>query len=224
MPGFRVNGLNGSFGGAEKAGGTAGPPATREYHYTYTWQVLELMGDYEYLTVTTIKDITLPTFTVNVENAQGASLDYKYAKSVTYEDVKVSFYDSVGLLNKIRQWRETVWTPQTGIKTANDYKKRSRINVFTPEWGADKQQNFILYGSWPSVIRHGELTYTNSDVKLVEVTITYDWAEEQPTNFTTANVGGGTGGGGTGGGTGGDGGGLGGSVGGGGGGGGGGGF
>lgn len=180
MPGFSVNGRFGRFGGAEKGGGTAGPPATREYHYTYTWQVLELLGDFEYLMITTIKDVTLPTFTVNVENQQGASLEYKFAKSVTYDDVKVSFYDTVGLLNKLREWRQTVWTPQEGLKVANDYKKRSRINVFTPEWVQEKQQNFTLYGSWPSVIRHGELTYTNSDVKIVEVTITYDWAEEEP--------------------------------------------
>jgi len=33
-----------------------------------------------------------------------------------------------------------------------------------------------LVGSWPSVIRHGDLTYTSSDVKIVEVTLTYDFA------------------------------------------------
>lgn len=180
MPGFRVNGVDGTFGGAEKQAATAGPPATREYHYSYTWQVLELVGDYEYMMITTIKDITLPTFTVTIESQQGASLEYKFAKSVSYDDVKVTFYDTVGLLSKIRDWRKTVWTPQEGLKVANDYKKRSRINVFTPEWSSNKQQNFILYGSWPSVIRHGQLTYTQSDVKLVEVTIAYDWAEEQP--------------------------------------------
>jgi hypothetical protein len=176
MPGFRVNG---DFGGAEKNAGTAGPPSTREYFYSYTWQVLELLGDFEYLMITTIKDATLPTFTVNQENQQGASLDYKFAKSVTYDDVKISFYDTVGLLDKLKTWRRSVWTSQDGIKTASEYKKRSRINVYTPEWKINKQQSFVLYGSWPSVIRHGQLTYTNSDVKIVEVTITYDWAEEQ---------------------------------------------
>ncbi len=35
---------------------------------------------------------------------------------------------------------------------------------------------YDLVGSWPSVIRHGDLTYTSSDVKIVEVTLTYDFA------------------------------------------------
>lgn len=178
MPGFRVNGVSGTFGGEEKSAATAGPPATREYHYSYTWQVLELVGNYEYMMITTIRDISLPTFRVTTETQQGASLEYKFAKNVSYEDVKVTFYDTVGLLEKVKEWRKTVWTPQEGLKVANDYKKRSRINVFTPEWNQNDSQNFTLHGSWPSVIRHGELTYTKSDVKIVEVTITYDWAEE----------------------------------------------
>ena len=36
--------------------------------------------------------------------------------------------------------------------------------------------NWFLYNSWPSQIRSGELTYTNSDIKIVEVTVAYDWA------------------------------------------------
>ena len=114
MPGFRVSGISGTFGGAEKQAATAGPPSTRDYHYSYTWQVLELVGNYEYLLVTTIKDTTLPTFTVTTETAQGASLEYKFAKSVSYDDVKVTFYDTVGLLAKMKEWRESVWTPQQG--------------------------------------------------------------------------------------------------------------
>ena len=39
-------------------------------------------------------------------------------------------------------------------------------------------QEYRLINSWPSVIKYGELTYTTSDIKKVEVTLTYDWAEE----------------------------------------------
>jgi len=179
MPGFRVNGYSGTFGGAEKSATTAGPPATREYYYSYTWQIVELVGNFEYLMITSVKDVTLPTFTVATENVQGASLDYKYAKSVSYDDVKVTFYDTEGLLPILKAWKESVWTPDQGLKVANEYKKTSKINAFTPQWDKDTTQSFTLIGSWPSLIRHGELTYTNSDVKVVQVTITYDWAEEE---------------------------------------------
>jgi len=170
MPGFQVNGLGGI------AGGTPGPQSTREYLYSYTWEVLEVVGNFDNLVVTSVKDITLPTFSVGVENYQGASLEYKFAKSVSYEDIKITFYDSQGLLPTFKEWRESVWTSGDGLKPADEYKKNSRINCFDSTWQLD--QTYQLIGSWPSTIRYGDLTYTKSDVKIVEITITYDWAEE----------------------------------------------
>ena len=170
MPGFQVNNIGGV------SGGSRGPEATREYLYSYTWEILEVVGKFDNLVVTSVRDVTLPTFSVSVENHQGASLEYKYAKSVSYEDIKISFYDTDGLLPTFKEWRESVWTSADGLKTADEYKKNTRINSFDSTWNL--QQSFYLHGSWPSLIRYGDLTYTKSDVKIVEITITYDWAEE----------------------------------------------
>lgn len=189
MPGFIVRaGVDGQFGGQGQA--WAGQ-STREYIYNYTWQIIGLFesrvsaaGPESALIYA--KEATLPTFTVGVETNQGASLEYKFAKNVKWDDVKVTFYDNVGLLQILREWRRTVWTSQQGLRTPEEYKKISQLDVLTPDWDANNATTWKLYGSWPSTIRHGDLTYTGSDVKIVEVTVTYDFADE--TGQTPQNV------------------------------------
>jgi len=180
MPGFAVRGIDGQFGG--RAAG-AGPPATQEYYLTYTWVIDQMIGNFDSLLINA-KDITLPTFSVGIEVNQGASLEYKFAKNVSYDDVKVTFYDAIGLITILKEWRKSVWTPDDGLKTASSYKKDSILTVHTPQWSEDNKVIWELTGSWPSVIRHGELTYTSSDVKIVEVTITYDYAESDDISAT----------------------------------------
>jgi len=147
-----------------------------DYYYTYTWQIFQLGGQlisdgdaYIHL-----KDTTLPTFTAQQDSYVASSLEYKWAKSVTWDDIKVSWYDTLGLGHKISQWRETVWNPTYGLQVASQYKKRSQIDVYLPN--GNQVITWCLMGSWPKVIRQGELTYTDSNIKLVEVTVTYDWA------------------------------------------------
>lgn len=171
MPGFSVMGVGGL------AGDMQGPTSFQEYLHNYTWEIFQLFGESNKLLINA-KDVTPPAFTVGIENNQGASLEYKFAKSISYDDVKVTFYDVVGFIKVIKQWREMVWTPASGLKLADDYKKESRINVYPPTFEPQDGYSWILKGSWPSVIRHGDLTYTSSDVKIVEVTVAYDWAEE----------------------------------------------
>jgi len=153
MPGFAV----GPFRGKEPA-----VPTRHEYYYTYTWSIASLFEDQRTqssLALISLKDAGLPTFTVNKETYVGSSLEYKYAKSVTWDDIKVSWYDSVGLVEIIRQWRSLVWSTQDGIAEARMYKKRSELTTYLPTGKQDVR--WILENSWPSVIRYGDLTYTN---------------------------------------------------------------
>ena len=178
MPGFIVR--KGQFGGEGQA--WAGN-STDEFIYNYTWQIINLMdkrvgsGGPETALIYA-KEMTLPTFTVGIEHQQGASLEYKFAKNVSWDDIKITFYDSVGMINILRDWRRQIWTSQQGLLQANQYKKESLIDILTPSWDSDSSTVWRLFGSWPSVIRHGELTYTGSDVKIVEITVTYDFAHE----------------------------------------------
>ncbi len=165
MPGFQVQDLGSSAS------------SRVDYYYTYTWQLPHILGTSAIGSpLITLKDITTPTFTVNKENYIGSSLEYKYAKSVVWDDIKLTWYDSVGLIDIIREWRRSVWTAEDGLKPASNYKKLTILECVLPSGLSPYGWN--LHGSWPSQIRSGELTYTNSDVKLVEVTVSYDWADE----------------------------------------------
>jgi len=170
MPGFVVNGVGGNGNSAK---------ATETYYYTYTWEIKNIFGDNDDALINA-KDMTLPVFNVSKENVPGASLEYKFAKSVNWDDIKISWYDTVGMIDVIRRWRESVWTPNSGLQPASDYKKESRVTTYSPDRKNDTANDvdFLLHNSWPSIIRHGDLSYTNSDIKLIDVTLTYDWAEE----------------------------------------------
>lgn len=177
MPGFVVRDIGGN--------GRA-VPATARYLYNYSWEIENIFGDnvgtVNQPSLIHLKDATLPAFVVNKEMVLGASLEYKYGKSVTWEDIKVTWYDTFGFLNVVRDWRRRVWTEENGLNPSGAYKRDSIIAVLAPD-DANDAARYKLFGSWPSVIRHGDLTYTNSDVKVVEVTVTYDWAEENPSQI-----------------------------------------
>jgi hypothetical protein len=179
MPGFVV-GAPPMGGQISSLGGRPSLDGRREYYYNYFWEIEYLFGQDDFskdAALISLKDATLPTFTINKESYVPSSLEYKFAKSVSWDDIKVSWYDSTGLLAVMKEWRELVWTPETGLKMADDYKKLSVIHNFLPT--GKKVNTWTLHNSWPSLIRHGELTYTSSEVKIVEVTVTYDWAEEE---------------------------------------------
>ena len=166
MPGFRVQGI-----GDEEA-----PADDIKAYYTYTWTLPNIFQSGRKPPLIYLKDMTLPTFSVEQEKVRGASLIYKYASNVIWEDVKVTWYDTKGLLDIVLGWRKSVWAEEKGIQSATAYKLNSSLMSELPD-GKDGKF-WQLYGSWPSTIRYGDLTYTQSEVKVVDVTVTYDWAKE----------------------------------------------
>lgn len=175
MPGFIIQGMGGQVLSSRVSSGR------RQYYYNYFWEIEQLFGTDSFSStdaLVALKDATLPTFTVNKETYVGSSLEYKFAKNVTWEDIKITWYDTEGLLAFVKGWRKVVWTPEKGLQMPNEYKKQSILHHFLPT--GKKDNKWLLINSWPSQIRNGDLTYTSSEVKLVEVTVTYDWAEETP--------------------------------------------
>lgn len=171
MPGFKVSEFDNE----------GGLNAQTKFYYSYTWTVPELFGTSTSNrdALIALKDASLPSITINKEIALGASLEYKYAKGVTWDDIRVTFYDSVGLIDILREWRSRIWSPESGIRVASSYKRDTRLSQHTPDMLPEDTITWRLYNSWPSNIKYGDLTYTNSDVKYVDLQITYDWAEEQ---------------------------------------------
>ena len=174
MPGFAVAPENVNFNDNNPLA-----PSRADYYYTYTWYapVIQGWGVSDAQSLIHLKEASLPTYTANVEKYIGGSVEYKFAKSVSWDDIKLSWYDTVGLLPVIREWRMRVWSPAYGLRSANEYKALTTLTCFLPN--GDREYSYLLYGSWPSSIKHGDLTYSNSDVKSIDVTLTYDYAEEE---------------------------------------------
>lgn len=174
MPGFTING----FG--------AGAPANDiRPHYKYTWDIPSLFESGVTTRVTAGRrpliyaiDAGTPSWDFDKDEVQGSSLKYKYAKAVIWNDIKITWYDTTGLAEIIRDWRRMVWTPETGLKLPNEYKKESILRSLTFDW--EDPVIWTLKNSWPQAVKTGDLSYTTSEVKIVDVTVAYDWAVETP--------------------------------------------
>ena len=167
MPGFLI--------GIEP--GEQGVAVPNEPVYSYTWQIDQLMGiNARNFPLIYVKDCTLPDYTFEQEEGPGSSLKYKYAKGISWSDVKMTFYEVKGTVAKLEELKRKIWTPEGGLGIAVDYKFESAITQFTAD-DFHVSQRLILKGSWLKGLSYSNLTYTNSDVHNVTATIAYDWAE-----------------------------------------------
>lgn len=156
---------------------------------TYAWELTQLFGETSSSkkALIPLKDCSTPTISMAKEEVPGSSLVYKYASQANWEDVKLTFYDipqgGNRLVDLMRQWRQRVWSAAKGIGQAHvsgsdtaGYKQDSFIQIRDLEFSND-YYTWQLFGSWPGVIADGELSYTTSDIKIVSITVVYDWAE-----------------------------------------------
>jgi hypothetical protein len=169
VPGFVVQGLG------------EGASAEPLLYYKYTWEINNLFEEEVKLNSTSgliyARDATTPSFSFEKGEVQGASMKYKFAKGITWEDVKLSWYDTDGLWKTLKKWRDRIWAAKTGLGFPNEYKKRSSLTSFI--YDESFGMRWRLINSWPVSVKTGELTYTDSDIKVVDVAISYDWAEEE---------------------------------------------
>lgn len=164
MPGFKVGDL-----GADTS-------ADVKPFYKYTWELVSVFGDQAAAGPTVYaREATLPSWDFDIVEVLGGSIKYKFAGHVNFGDVKIVWYDTDGLSDQIQQWRDLVWSTDAGIRPASEYKKETWIRSMTMDLESDVVWKMI--NSWPRSIRMGDLTYVDSDIKNVEVLVSYDWAE-----------------------------------------------
>lgn len=171
MPGFSVNSIG------------IGPTANVRPYYKYTWELITIFGETigstpngDKLPLIYIKEASLPSYDIEKEEVQGASLTYKFAKSIKWNDIKLIWYDTVGMAKKLRDWRSNVWTPEDGFKAPAEYKRNSILKSMTYDW--NEPNNWSLINCWPQSIKAGDLTYAESEIKVIDLNLTYDWAVE----------------------------------------------
>jgi hypothetical protein len=172
MPGFNIGG---------GAGGNNEPNSQVEILRSHRWQIVTLGSPDIRINRATLlyaKSLSLPGFSVEEEVVNGASLKYKFAKMVNWEDVSIEFYDVVGVFDDLKQWQDKVWTPATGIQPANSYKFRASFALTDGTGfndGAGVEEAFTLHGAWPKQLSHSPLSYESSELKLVSLVLSYDF-------------------------------------------------
>ena len=77
--------------------------------------------------------------------------------------------------SQLLAWQASVYDPSTGkMGWVSDYKKDLTVTEYGPDGTCEREWTFI--GAWPSAITYGELTGESSDVKQIQVTMSYDRA------------------------------------------------
>lgn len=186
MPGFAIANIGGN-----------GPTAYHEarFYASYSWDmpdITSIVGKMLSTNNTTgkrvstilLKSAQLPSAVFDIVKAKGGAQDYKFAGKPTFDDVKITFYDTYGLSFGLKQWFESVYNLNDGLRTANHYKinttiKKSLMDAELNETEDDAVKStgtvyYNLYGAWPKVIKESDLTYVEASIKTVDVILCYD--------------------------------------------------
>lgn len=165
MPGFNIGGSG------------EGPPNTVETLRQHRWRILTLgpVGARESSRLVIAQSLQLPNVNIEEQVIQGALIAYKFAKTVKWDDATVTFYDTFGLLRELETWRDEVYTDAAGIQSHSDYKQDSEFELLRADGEVDVR--IRLKNSWPKNIAHGPLSYGSSDIKIITLTLSYDYAE-----------------------------------------------
>jgi len=190
MPGFVIGGLGGNRGGISPG---------KRYYTSFSWEIDTLssaMGsdDSQIRNVVALRTATLPQATFDKVSTEGGSVDYKFAGKPKFEDVRISWYDTVDISRYYRRWYELIFDTDSGVKAPNAYKGDAIIRKYLsdrPDFGDTSplaagvdsgNTEYKLFGSWPTSFKESELTYLEASIKSIEITITYDYFESEYKN------------------------------------------
>ena len=175
MPGFNLP-TKGPDGISQGQDPTKNPNPNIEFHRAHRWIIVDLgLPGPPVVERLYAKSIQLPSLTFDEEAIKsGAAIDYKIAKKAKWQDMTIKFYDVYGLYEHFRKWQERIWSPAAGIGAANEYKRR--VELMLTDGEGEEKQLYTAYGAYPKSVTHGELSYDSSEVKLLTVTYSYDFA------------------------------------------------
>ena len=155
------------------------PSATVDPLRSYRWRIATITqpgGQAIYTSSEVIPvELTLPSKSFEQLEISGVSQKYKFAKSVSFDDVTVTLYDLVGLQKKFEDWMDKVWTKDAGLQT--DYKGTAEFHLIDGQGGEKPLVSFKLINTWPKKLNHSQLSMSTNEFKLLTITFAYDWYE-----------------------------------------------
>lgn len=87
----------------------------------------------------------------------------------------------------IDEWRATVYNKETdAIGFAYDYKKDAKVIQYAPDGTLLRTWN--LEGVWPSAVDYGQVSYESAGVKTISVTLQYDKAKIDRTDYNSTTI------------------------------------
>lgn len=166
MPGFKIGGTG------------EGPSNSLETLRENRWLITEFgpITDRERLLIA--KEVGLPDYSADILEVLGGLIWYKYAKGIKWKDINVVFYDDGKVLQAVQSWKDLVYTNDGGIQAHNPgsgYKKDCTFELL--DGMGEPLLKVKLKQAWPSQILTGKLSYTSSEIKIVTVILSYDFAE-----------------------------------------------
>jgi len=172
MPGFTING----FGNQREI------PNNLETARNYRWYIRKLGPITSMRSLIVAKECTLPRWEPQKQEIE-ASLKYKYAKSINWSDVIISFYDTFTdpILDQLNKWRDKVYTNNAGVKKHGGGGYKDDTVILQLDGSGNEIREITLKGSWPLSIDQGKLSMADNNITLVEVTLSIDYAEIGPT-------------------------------------------
>jgi hypothetical protein len=169
MPGFKIDG----YGNSDNI------PNTIEIARSHRWRIENLGPIQQPENKLVARDLTLPTWKPERLEILGTTLYYKYAKNIKWEDVTVIFYDNYKIGTEIDRWRDRVHTNIDGIKKhgAGNQGYKLECEFHEIDGRANIKRKLKLFGAWPTNINYGKLSYTDTSLKVIELTLAYDYAQ-----------------------------------------------
>jgi len=169
MPGFVIE-------GNEQKNSLAG--AKSEWLRTHRFVITEFFNldvskNPEFLAV---RDISLPDKEIRSFDILAPGTTYKFAKSVTYGDLRINFYGSNKLLTDINKLHDEAHNLEEGIGDFDKYMGQVKFRIFS---SSDRSQyvQYKYYNAWVSNVIHGQVTYGASEIKDIGVNIKFSFFE-----------------------------------------------
>jgi len=179
MPGFDISGNGDS------------PSHKAEFHRAHRWSIVDIGAPPERAVTSAssptssalnmvtksfyAKSLQLPTITFEEVKVKAGSVTYKFPKRAEWENVTVEFYDVYGLHSLFNNWMSRIWTARSGIGLASDFMG-SPIFELSDGMG-ERKQKFTLLNAYPLSVKHSELSYASSEIKLLSIVYSYSHAE-----------------------------------------------
>lgn len=123
-----------------------------------------------------VKDISLPDKEIRSFDILTPGTTYKFAKSVSYSDLRINFYGSDKFLTDINKLHDGAHNLEDGIGDFDTYIGQVKFRIFTI---ADRSGyiEYNYFNAWVSNVTHGQVTYGSSDIKDIGVTIKFSFFE-----------------------------------------------